>query len=93
MVYGVYQGAIEQTTYRWVYPEGQWTSPRLTQSQRFVQRAGEVAFFLPGEIHKTVNAAQEPSLVLRVEGQKLDRVARHRYDPDTNSARLVAGGG
>ena len=89
VVYGVYRGAIEQTKYRWWYPETDWTNPQLKEIGRFVQRAGDVAFFLPGEIHKTVNAANERSLVLRVEGQKLDGVVRHRYDPETNAATVV----
>lgn len=89
VVYGTYKGAIEQTKYRWFYPEGAWTSPRLQESERFVQRAGQVAFFLPGEIHKTVNATNERALVLRVEAQTLDRVTRHRYDPETNAVTLI----
>ncbi len=34
----------------------------------------------------------ERSLVLRLEAQKLDRVARHRYDLQTNSAVLQPAG-
>jgi len=89
VVYGVYHGAIEQTKYRWWYPETDWTNPQLKEIGRFVQRAGDVAFFLPGEIHKTVNAADEQSIVLRVEGQKLDGVVRHRYDQETSTATAV----
>jgi hypothetical protein len=48
---------------------------------------GEVAFFLPGEIHTTQNVHDGRSLVLRLEAQRLDQVIRHRYDPQAQSAR------
>lgn len=86
VVYGVYKGAISQSKWRWEYPEGQWTSPRLSKALSFVQREGEVAFFLPGEIHSTENVHDGQSLVLRVEAQTLDRVVRHRYDDEANTA-------
>jgi hypothetical protein len=89
VVYGVYRGGTEQTKYRWDYPDGAWTAPRLSMTQRFIQRAGEVAFFLPGEIHSTRSAAGEgPSVIVRLEAQKLERVTRHRYDLEGNAASL-----
>ena len=88
VVYGVYRGAIEQSKYRWVCQEGAWTSPELKEAEQFVQSEGEVAFFLPGEIHKT-RSIHERSLVLRLEAQKLDRVVRHRYDQGANSAVAI----
>src|SRR6266852_2525307 len=57
-----------------------WTSPELKPAERYVQREGEVAFFLPGEIHTTKNVHDGRSLVFRLEGQRLDRVLRHRYN-------------
>jgi predicted metal-dependent enzyme (double-stranded beta helix superfamily) len=92
VVYGVYKGAIRQTKWRWVYPEGTWTSPELKPVEQFVQKKGEIAFFLPGEIHLTLNVVDERSLVLRLEAQNLDRVARHRYDLQTNFAVLQPAG-
>lgn len=89
VVYGVYKGAIEQTKFRWAYPEGAWTSPQLEEVGKLVQRDGEVAFFLPGEIHQTRNAVNGRSLVLRVEAQRLERVVRHRYNMEANSAVAV----
>jgi hypothetical protein len=87
VVYGVYKGAIEQTKYTWVYAkEGDWTSPELRAGDRFVQKEGEVAFFLPGEIHKTSAVGDEPPIVLRLEAQLLDRVARHTYNLDSSQA-------
>ena len=84
VVYGVYKGAIEQTKYTWSYPiSGDWTAPELTQGEPFVQNVGDVAFFLPGEIHKTSAVGDEPPIVLRLEAQLLDRVERHTYDLET----------
>ena len=89
VVYGVYKGAIEQTKYKWIYAkEGEWTSPELRESERFVQRPGEVAFFLPGEIHKTTRVGSEPQMVIRLEAQWLNRVLRHAYNPENNSVVL-----
>jgi predicted metal-dependent enzyme (double-stranded beta helix superfamily) len=93
VVYGVYQGAIEQTTYRWFHPEGQRTAPVLTESERFVQDVGEIAFFLPGEIHKTATIGDHPAGALRVEAQAMDRVVRHRYNPETNTAEMFQAAG
>ena len=89
VVYGVYKGAIEQTKYNWRYNDnGDLTSPELREGERFVQKAGDIAFFLPGEIHATSSASDEPPIVLRLEAQLLDRVARHSYGLDDSEARL-----
>ena len=89
VVYGVYKGAIEQTKYKWTYTkDGDWTSPELRTSECFVQRPGDVAFFLPGEIHKTTSVGSEPPVVIRLEAQWLDRVLRHAYNPEKNTAVL-----
>lgn len=89
VAYGVYQGAIEQRTFRWVYPEGPTKSPpKLQESGRFLQRQGEVAYFLPGEIHSPSNASNGRTIVVRVEAQKLEGVLRHRYNQETNTVTL-----
>lgn len=89
VVYGVYKGAIEQAKYRWTFPkEGSWTSPELKESERFVQREGDVAFFLPGEIHKTTRVGDAPPIVVRLEAQRLDRVLRHAYNPEKQAVML-----
>ncbi len=93
VAYGIYQGAIEQTTYRWHHPEGQRTAPVLAESERFVQNVGEVAFFLPGEIHKTTTISDEPAVALRVEAQVMDRVVRHRYNLETHTAEMFQAAG
>lgn len=88
VVYGVHKGAIEQTKYTWAY-EGDPTAPVLKPGDCFVQNAGEVAFFLPGEIHRTTALGEDAPVVLRLEGQLLDRVSRHTYDLENNDeARL-----
>ncbi|MEK9647103.1 MAG: hypothetical protein VW547_16310 [Alphaproteobacteria bacterium] len=89
VVYGVYKGAIEQTKYNWRYnADGDLTAPELKEGERFVQHEGDIAFFLPGEIHATSSASDEPPIVLRLEAQLLDRVARHTYALDDSEARL-----
>lgn len=93
VVYGVYQGAIEQSKYTWSYPSGQWTSPHLQASETFVQNEGDIAFFLPGEIHKTATVSETAALVLRVEGQAMDRVVRHRYNLADHSAQMFQSAG
>lgn len=86
-MYGVYKGAIEQTKYTWAYNQsGDWTAPELKPGDHFVQKKGEIAFFLPGEIHKTSAVGDEPPIVLRLEAQLLDRVARHAYDLESHQA-------
>jgi hypothetical protein len=87
VVYGVYKGAIEQTKYTWTYSEsGDWTAPELKPGDQFVQQQGDIAFFLPGEIHKTSPIGNEPPVVLRLEAQLLDRVLRHAYDLESHQA-------
>jgi len=86
VVYGVYKGSIQQTKYQWVYPEGEWTAPQFTVIQKFIQKPGEISFFLPGEIHDTSNASTERSLVVRVESRSLEGHWRHMYNLENNAA-------
>lgn len=55
----------------------------------FVQRDGTVAYFMPGEIHDTLNVVDGRSLVVRLESQKLDRVTRFQYNPATGSMTVM----
>ena len=89
VVYGVYQGAIKQTKWRWFYPGEGVDSPRIKETGHFVQKGGSVAFFQPGEIHHTENVAGGRSLVVRLESQKLDQVIRYQYNPKDNSVRVM----
>ena len=79
VVYGVYEGAIEQTKWRWSYPETDRTSPEIKPLESWVQGPGEIAFFLPGEIHHTRCVAEDRAVVVRLEGQKLAGMLRHRF--------------
>jgi len=86
VVYGTYEGAIEQTRWGWDYSTG-LLQPKLVAKESFVQNPGEVAYFLPGEIHDTKNVADGRSVVVRVEAQKVSTLWRHRYIKDANTAR------
>jgi len=91
VVYGTYQGAIEQTRWGWDYSDG-LLKPKLVARTGFVQQPGVVAYFLPGEIHDTRNVA-ERSVVVRVEAQKVSTLWRHRYDREANTAKAFLGAG
>lgn len=92
VVYGVYQGKIEQTRWSWDYSNG-LLRPRLVPKESFSQDPGQAAYFLPGEIHDTKNVADGRSVVVRVEAQKISTVWRHRYDKQANTARSELGAG
>ena len=89
VVYGVYQGAIEQTKWRWFYPGEGVDTPQVKETGRFVQKDGKVAFFLPGEIHNTRNVSGGRALVVRLESQKLTGVTRYQYDPKANTVKKM----
>ena len=89
VVYGTYEGAIEQTRWGWDYSNGVLV-PHLVQKESFVQHPGDVAYFLPGEIHDTRNVA-ERSVVVRVESQKVATLWRHRYIPGGHTGRASLG--
>jgi predicted metal-dependent enzyme (double-stranded beta helix superfamily) len=90
VAYGTYTGAIEQTRWGWDYSSG-LLRPRLFAKEAFVQRPGQAAYFLPGEIHDTRNAVDDRSVVVRVESQKVSTLWRHRYDPEGNTAKASLG--
>ena len=90
VVYGTYEGAIEQTRWQWDYSDG-LLKPKLVKKESFVQGPGQAAYFLPGEIHDTKNVAPDRSVVVRVESQNMSTVWRHRYDKDKGTARAFLG--
>lgn len=54
------------------------------------QNDGAVAYFLPGEIHDTLNVQDEGrSLVVRLESQKLAWVSRFQYDPEAGTMKVM----
>ena len=89
VVYGVYEGAIKQTKWRWFYPGEGVDTVQIKQTGDFVQGDGKVAFFLPGEIHDTLNVTGDRALVVRLESQKLDRVVRYQYNPDEGTVKVM----
>jgi predicted metal-dependent enzyme (double-stranded beta helix superfamily) len=92
VVYGTYEGAIEQTRWGWDYSQG-LLRPQLVARESFVQEPGQVAYFLPGEIHDTRNVADGRSVVVRVEAQKVATVWRHRYNKEKSTAKAFLGAG
>ena len=89
VAYAVYKGAIEQSKWRWFYKGEGVDATQIKKYGSFVQNDGSVAFFLPGEIHKTLNVAGGRSVVVRLESQKLDRITRYQYDPKDNSVKVM----
>ena len=71
--------------------------PRHDEVPEFarVQQAGQVAYFMPGEIHSTHNVDDTDgrSIILRVESQNLKMVERHSYSADENAASLMKANG
>ena len=86
------RGKSSKTKWRWSYPEADRTSPEIKPLETWVQGPGDIAFFLPGEIHNTRCVADDRAVVVRLEGQKLAGMLRHRYDPKTNTAELYTSG-
>ncbi len=89
VVYGVYDGEIEQTKWRWFYPGEGVDQLQIKETGQFTQKKGSVAFFLPGEIHNTRNTTGGRALVVRLESQKLDRVTRYQYNPEDNTVKVM----
>lgn len=89
VVYGVYQGAIRQRKWHWAFPGEGVDQAQIVEHGQFVQRDGTVAYFMPGEIHDTLNVADGRSLVVRLESQKLDRVTRFQYNPATGTMAVM----
>ena len=86
VVYGVASGSNVQTRYRWSYPEDPTAPPVLEKVQETLQKAGDAAYFLPGEIHSTQGSTEEETVYVRVTSQDLDEVWRHRYHLGDNKS-------
>ena len=89
VAYGVYKGAIKQTKFRWAFPGEGVDSPQIKVTGAFTQKNGSVAYFLPGEIHQTLNVTGERALVVRLESQKLDTLTRYQYDIEANTVKIM----
>lgn len=89
VVYGVYKGSIRQGKWRWYHPGEGVDSLQLKEYGSFVQESGSAAFFLPGEVHQTLNVTGGRALVVRFESQKLDQVTRYQINPETNAVTVM----
>jgi len=89
VVYGVYKGSIRQRKWRWAFPGEGVDKAQIKESGKFIQKPGSVAYFLPGEIHDTLNVEEGRSIVVRLESQKLDRVTRFQYDPEAGTMKIM----
>ena len=88
VVYGVYDGSIRQRKWRWAFPGEGVDKAQIVEHGQFTQKPGDVAYFMPGEIHDTLNVEEGRSLVVRLESQKLDRVTRFEYNPETGTMKI-----
>jgi len=88
VVYGVYGGQIVQRKFMWA-ADTMNERPQLKEHTRFTQRPGDVAYFLPGEIHETLRVEGQRSIVIRVTSQDLRQVRRHSYNLRTGDVRLM----
>ena len=88
VVYGVYEGSIRQRKWRWAFPGEGVDKAQIVETGSFIQKPGAVAYFMPGEIHDTLNVEEGRSLVVRLESQKLDRVIRFEYNPETGTMNI-----
>ena len=89
VVYGIYKGSIRQRKWRWAFPGEGVDKAQIVESGSFVQHDGDVAYFMPGEIHDTLNVEEGRSIVVRLESQKLDRVTRFQYNPETGTMKIM----
>lgn len=87
VLYGVYHGVVEITTYRRT-DDGQ-VPGRATLEKKELSRLtpGVVIQYLPGEIHST--HTMEHSVVFRFLSCDLNKVERYRYDLEKGTMRLA----
>ncbi len=87
VLYGVYHGVTEITTYR--RTDNGKVSGRAALEKKELHRLspGVVIPYLPGEIHSTF--AVEPSVVFRFLSYDLNKVKRNRYDLERGTVSPV----
>ena len=87
VLYGVYHGGIEVTTYKRI-DDGK-APGRATLEKKELHRLtpGVVFASLPGEIHSTF--AAEHSVIFRFLSCALNKVKRYRYDVDKGTVSLA----
>jgi predicted metal-dependent enzyme (double-stranded beta helix superfamily) len=87
VLYGVYQGEIELTTYR---RTDDGSEPALEEIETIRLKPGQVRAYLPGEIHLQRPIDPAGSVVLRFTSADLDQVVRHGFDPKTGKITRMA---
>jgi hypothetical protein len=87
VLYGVYRGYMEITTYRRT-DDGK-IAGRATLEKQGLQKLspGVVIPYFPGDIHST--SAKEPSVVFRFLSYDLNKVERYRYDTEKGTVSLA----
>jgi hypothetical protein len=89
VLYGVYSGEIEITTYQRTDDGADPNKATLAVKETVRVKPGMVRPYLPGEIHSTRAIAPEGSVVMRFLSADLDRVERNRYDLKTGAVSRV----
>ena len=92
VVYGVARGANQQTVYAWTYGDDRTQQPTLEPQRSFLQRPGDVDYFLPGTIHSTEGSCTEETVYVRITSEDLEKVWRHRYNLATSTSRAFLSG-
>lgn len=88
VVYGAYTGVTEITLYR--RTDNGAEPGRATLEKKELNRLtpGVVYPYLPGDVHRT-HAVQGPAVVFRFLSYDLEKVVRHRYNPENGTVTRV----
>jgi predicted metal-dependent enzyme (double-stranded beta helix superfamily) len=89
VLYGVYRGEIEITTYRRMDDGATPGQAKLEVKDVVRVTPGTVRPYLPGEIHSTRAIDPQGSVVMRFLSTDLDRVERYRYNLETGAVSRV----
>ncbi|HWP56969.1 MAG TPA: hypothetical protein VNL14_03660 [Candidatus Acidoferrales bacterium] len=87
VLYGVYRGKIEITTYRRADGGAGAGQAAIEKKDLHALTPGVVYAYLPGDIHSTF--APEPAVVFRFLSYDLNKVDRYRYDIEKGTVSLV----
>lgn len=90
VLYGVYQGKIEISTYRRLDDGSAAGRAKIEKKALHALTPGIVYPYLPGDIHSTF--APEPSVVFRFLSHDLNKVERYRYNLEKGTVALVPQG-
>jgi predicted metal-dependent enzyme (double-stranded beta helix superfamily) len=83
VLYGVFEGEIELTTFRRTDDGSRPDRATLEEIETIRLKPGQVRAYLPGEIHLQRPTDPAGSVVLRFTSADLDRVERHGFDQQT----------